>query len=199
LATGLIHLGLDRGDRVGMWGPNTYEWIVCQFATALAGMIMVNINPCYQSEELKFALEKVGIKALIAPPSFKKSNYYASVSDIIPEIILKAEGRGDFASHNFPSFRHFIIIDDQKLYRGGWRYSEVIKMGSEEDRIKLADIERCVQPDDPVNIQYTSGTTGVPKGATLTHHNVVNNAYFVGRRAGYAEKVSYLVNIIAIN
>uniref|UniRef100_A0A915AER6 Medium-chain acyl-CoA ligase ACSF2, mitochondrial n=1 Tax=Parascaris univalens TaxID=6257 RepID=A0A915AER6_PARUN len=187
-ATGLIHLGLDRGDRVGMWGPNTYEWIVCQFGTALAGMIMVNINPSYQSEELKFALEKVGIKALIAPPGFKKSNYYASVSDIIPELILKPEGRGEMSSHNFPNFRHFIIIDDQKAYRGAWKYSEVIKMGSEEDRIKLADMERQVQPDDPVNIQYTSGTTGFPKGATLTHHNVVNNAYFIGRRAGYSEK-----------
>ncbi|MCP9259826.1 Acetyl-CoA synthetase [Dirofilaria immitis] len=198
LATGLLHLGLNRGDRVGIWGPNLYEWIVCQFATALAGMILakvkwrcselqkytfvkfqVNINPSYQSEELKFALGKVGIKALISP------------ANVIPELAVKAEGRGDINADYFPTFRHFIIIDqdgDDKLYRGAWRYSDVIKMGTEEDRIKLADIERQIRPDDAVNIQYTSGTTGQPKGATLTHHNVVNNAYFVGRRAGYNEK-----------
>uniref|UniRef100_A0A1I8EVF0 Medium-chain acyl-CoA ligase ACSF2, mitochondrial n=3 Tax=Wuchereria bancrofti TaxID=6293 RepID=A0A1I8EVF0_WUCBA len=191
LATGLLHLGLNRGDRVGMWGPNLYEWIVCQFATALAGMILVNINPSYQSEELKFALGKVGIKALISPASFKKSNYYLSMVDVIPDLAVKAEGKGDVAADYFPKFRHLIIIDrddDDKSYRGAWRYSDVIKMGTEEDRLKLADIERQIQPDDPVNIQYTSGTTGQPKGATLTHHNVVNNAYFVGRRAGYNEK-----------
>ncbi|VDN03326.1 unnamed protein product [Thelazia callipaeda] len=195
LATGLLHLGLSRGDRVGMWGPNLYEWIVCQFATALSGMIMacfVNINPSYQSEELKFALGKVGIKALISPASFKKSNYYLSMVDIIPELAIKSEGRGDITADYFPCFRHFIIINqdanENQLYRGAWRYSDVIKMGTEEDRLKLADIERQVQPDDPVNIQYTSGTTGQPKGATLTHHNIVNNAYFVGRRAGYSEK-----------
>ncbi|VDP14115.1 unnamed protein product [Onchocerca flexuosa] len=171
LATGLLHLGLDRGDRVGIWGPNLYEWIVCQFATALAGMILasyfifvkfqVNINPSYQSEELKFALGKVGIKALISPADFKKSNYYLSMLDIIPELAVKAEGKGNVAADFFPTFRHFIIIDqpgDDKLYRGAWRYSDVIKMGTEEDRIKLADIERQIRPDDAVNIQYTSRT-----------------------------------------
>uniref|UniRef100_A0A915PSI8 Medium-chain acyl-CoA ligase ACSF2, mitochondrial n=1 Tax=Setaria digitata TaxID=48799 RepID=A0A915PSI8_9BILA len=178
LATGLLHLGLNRGDRVGIWGPNLYEWIV-------------NINPSYQSEELKFALSKVGIKALVSPASFKKSNYYSSIVDIIPQLTIKAEGRGDVTADYFPTFRHLIIIDQEgegKSYRGAWRYSDVIKMGTEEDRLKLADIERQIRPDDPVNIQYTSGTTGQPKGATLTHHNVVNNAYFVGRRAGYNEK-----------
>ncbi|EFO14809.1 hypothetical protein LOAG_13706, partial [Loa loa] len=120
LATGLLHLGLNRGDRVGIWGPNLYEWIVCQFATALAGMILVNINPSYQSEELKFALGKVGIKALVTPSSFKKSNYYLSMVDIIPDIAVKAEGRGDVTADYFPTFRHFIIIDrdgDNKPYR----------------------------------------------------------------------------------
>ncbi|VDM93834.1 unnamed protein product [Onchocerca ochengi] len=146
LATGLLHLGLDRGDRVGIWGPNLYEWIV-------------NINPSYQSEELKFALGKVGIKALISPAEFKKSNYYLSMLDIIPELAVKAEGKGNVAADYFPTFRHFIIIDqagENKLYRGAWRYSDVIKMGTEEDRIKLADIERQIRPDDAVNIQYTS-------------------------------------------
>ncbi|KAK0412027.1 hypothetical protein QR680_005989 [Steinernema hermaphroditum] len=189
LATGLLHLGLEKGDRVGMWGPNTYEWVVCQFGTALAGMIMVNVNPSYQTEELKFALGKVGIKALVCPPNFKRSNYYGSAVDVIPELTALPEGQSGVHSEEFPNFAHLIIFDpEERSYRGAWRYCDVISMGTEEDESKLAALERIVQPDDPVNIQYTSGTTGQPKGATLTHHNIINNAYFVGMRAGYHEK-----------
>uniref|UniRef100_A0A0N5AX23 Medium-chain acyl-CoA ligase ACSF2, mitochondrial n=1 Tax=Syphacia muris TaxID=451379 RepID=A0A0N5AX23_9BILA len=194
LAAGLLHIGLSKGDRIGMWSPNIYEWIVCQFGTAMVGMIMVNINPMYQSEELKFALEKVGIKALIAPPSFKRSNYYESICTVIPELLTQSEGGGEISVNDFPNFRHLILVDteDSKPRRGAWRYSEIINMATKEDYMNLQKISRSVQPDDPVNIQYTSGTTGEPKGATLTHHNVVNNAYFVGKRAGYSEKRSII-------
>ncbi|WKY12722.1 hypothetical protein Q1695_003933 [Nippostrongylus brasiliensis] len=189
LACGLIHLGVEKGDRVGIWGPNTYEWVTAQFATALGGMVLVNINPSYQSEELRFALGKVDIKALITPPGFKKSNYYQSVKDVIEEISLKPPGRSDVSSSCFPVFRHLIIFDpEDKPYPGAWKYSDVMRMGTADDRLKLAKIEREIQPDDPINIQYTSGTTGQPKGATLTHHNVLNNAYFIGIRAGYHEQ-----------
>ncbi|PIO77839.1 AMP-binding enzyme [Teladorsagia circumcincta] len=149
----------------------------------------VNINPSYQSEELRFALGKVDIKVLITPPGFKKSNYYQSVRDVISEIGLKPPGRSDVSSSCFPVFRHLIIFDpEDKAYPGAWRYSDVMRMGTADDRLKLAKIEREIQPDDPINIQYTSGTTGQPKGATLTHHNVLNNAYFIGIRAGYHEQ-----------
>jgi len=189
LALGLIHLGVEKGDRVGIWSPNYYEWIVSQFAAGLAGYVLVNVNPMYQSEDLYYALDKVGIKALIFPPVFKRSEYYGMLSSIMPELENYPEGQSGINSNTFPKLRHLIIFDpEDRAYRGAWRYSDVISMATEEDKRKLAQVERNVQPDDPANIQYTSGTTGKPKGATLTHHNIVNNAYFVGRRAGYHQR-----------
>jgi acyl-CoA synthetase (AMP-forming)/AMP-acid ligase II len=189
LALGLIHLGVEKGDRIGIWSPNHYEWIVTQFAAALAGYILVNVNPMYKSEDLYYALDKVGIKALILPLQFKRSSYYETLTSIMPELKNYPQGRGDINSNTFPKLRHLIIFnDDGNAYHGAWRYSDVCEMATDEDRRKLAQVELNVQPDDPANIQYTSGTTGKPKGATLTHHNIVNNAYFVGRRAGYHER-----------
>lgn len=193
LALGLIHLGVEKGDRVGIWSPNYYEWIVTQFAAAFGGYVLVNVNPMYQSEDLYYALDKVGIKALIFPPIFKRSEYYNTLASIMPELKNYPEGRSGIDSNTFPKLRHLIIFDtEDKSFRGAWRYNDVLKMATEDDKRKLAQVERNVQPDDPVNIQYTSGTTGKPKGATLTHHNIVNNAYFVGRRAGYHEKVNFV-------
>ncbi|KAI6185358.1 hypothetical protein M3Y98_00014100 [Aphelenchoides besseyi] len=187
LALGLTHLGLEKDDRVGIWSPNCYEWIVSQFASALAGFILVNVNPMYKTEELSYAIDKVGIKALLAPPHFKRSNYYKTIVDIIPDLPKYPEGKSNLNSNAFPKLKQLIIFDsvDNKAYRGAWKYSEVLGMGTLEDRRRMA--QRTIQPDDAANIQYTSGTTGKPKGATLTHHNIVNNAYFVGRRAGYHE------------
>ena len=161
LALGLIHLGVEKGDRIGIWSPNHYEWIVTQFAAALAGLILVNVNPMYKSEDLYYALDKVGIKALILPPNFKRSNYYETLASIMPELAHFPEGRSDINSNTFPKLRHLIIFnDDGKAFRGAWRYSDVCKMFNDDDRRKLSQIEKNVQPDDPANIQYTSGTTG---------------------------------------
>ncbi|KAI6223086.1 hypothetical protein M3Y99_01465700 [Aphelenchoides fujianensis] len=185
LALGLTHLGLEKDDRVGIWSPNCYEWIVTQFAAALGGFILVNVNPMYKTEELSYAIDKVGIKALLAPPHFKRSHYYKTLVDVIPDLPKHAEGKSNLNSNAFPKLKQLIIFDsvDGKAYRGAWKYSDVLGMGTAEDRRRMG--QRVIQPDDAANIQYTSGTTGKPKGATLTHHNIVNNAYFVGRRAGY--------------
>jgi len=187
LALGLTHLGLEKDDRLGIWSPNCYEWIVTQFAAALAGLILVNVNPMYKTEELSYAIDKVGIKALLAPPSFRRSHYYKTLIDIIPDMLLHPEGKSNLNADSFPKLKHVIMFDsaESKPYRGAWKYSDVLKMGTAEDHHRMG--QRSIQPDDPANIQYTSGTTGKPKGATLTHHNIVNNAYFVGRRAGYHE------------
>uniref|UniRef100_A0A914DMD3 Medium-chain acyl-CoA ligase ACSF2, mitochondrial n=1 Tax=Acrobeloides nanus TaxID=290746 RepID=A0A914DMD3_9BILA len=193
LATGLLHLGLEKGDRLGIWSPNHYEWIVTQFASALAGLILVNVNPMYMAKDLCYAIEKVGIKALIAPPSFKKHDYYAMLQEIIPDLEKLPENQGLIRTSRFPNLEHVIIFDKEgRSFRGAWKYSDVTQIGTRQDFQKLEKLEKIIQPDDPANIQYTSGTTGNPKGATLTHHNIVNNAYFVGRRAGYHEHRSII-------
>uniref|UniRef100_A0A7E4V015 Medium-chain acyl-CoA ligase ACSF2, mitochondrial n=1 Tax=Panagrellus redivivus TaxID=6233 RepID=A0A7E4V015_PANRE len=193
LALGLIHLGVEKGDRIGIWSPNHYEWIVTQFAAGLAGYVLVNVNPMYKSEDLYYSLDKVGIKALILPPAFKRNSYYDTLVSVMPDLLDYEEGVSNINSNALPKLRHLIIFDPTgKSYRGAWRYSDVVELATDEDRRKLAQVEKNVQPDDPANIQYTSGTTGKPKGATLTHHNIVNNAYFVGRRAGYHERRSII-------
>uniref|UniRef100_A0A915DAB0 Medium-chain acyl-CoA ligase ACSF2, mitochondrial n=1 Tax=Ditylenchus dipsaci TaxID=166011 RepID=A0A915DAB0_9BILA len=205
LALGLIHLGIEKGDRVGKAKSESQlissyiyrhlvtqqnEWIATQFGCALAGLILVNVNPMYRTEDLSYAIDKVGIKALLAPPEFKSSEYYNTLKDLIPELEKYPKGVGKITTDSFPKLRHLIIFDteEDRSYNGAWRYNHVVQLGNAEDRRKLYQIEESVLPDSPANIQYTSGTTGKPKGATLTHHNIVNNAYFVGLRGGYHEK-----------
>uniref|UniRef100_A0A914Z375 Medium-chain acyl-CoA ligase ACSF2, mitochondrial n=1 Tax=Panagrolaimus superbus TaxID=310955 RepID=A0A914Z375_9BILA len=186
LAASLLHLGLEKGDRVGIWGPNYYEWIVTQFATAMAGLVLVNINPAYQSNELRFALHKVEVKALITPPKHKSSNYYRTLCEIIPEMTAAPIGIGKIKSKDLPELKHIILFkpEENKPYKGVWHYSEVIEAAGSLDFKQLDEIEKRIKFDDPVNVQYTSGTTGNPKAATLSHHNLVNNSYFIGHRMG---------------
>uniref|UniRef100_A0A914HHD9 Medium-chain acyl-CoA ligase ACSF2, mitochondrial n=1 Tax=Globodera rostochiensis TaxID=31243 RepID=A0A914HHD9_GLORO len=188
LAAGLVHLGMEKGDRLGIWAPNKYEWITAQFASALGGFVLVNVNPMYHSEDLCYAIEKVGIKTLIAPPTFKRTDYYGILRELIPELEGAPRGDGRLCTDAFPKLRNLVIFDAEKrTFNGAWSYDAVMGMGTADDRRKLEQYEASTQPDDPCNIQYTSGTTGKPKGATLTHHNILNNAFFVGLRAGYAD------------
>ena len=177
LAAGLLALGLSPGDRVGIWSPNNAEWVMTQFATAKAGLILVNINPAYRLAELDYALNKVGCKALITADSFKSSDYVGMLRELAPEIERSAPGR--LQSKRLPALTTLIRIgDDDK--RGFLRFADVLDMGGERHRAQLAELAGKLQFDDPINIQFTSGTTGTPKGATLTHHNILNNGYFIG-------------------
>jgi len=158
LARGLMALGLDKGDRVGMWSPNNAEWVYIQFAAAKAGVVLVNINPAYQTEELRYALAQSGCRALVSATGFKTSDYAAMITEV----------RG-----SLPTLEHVVLVDTpewEALLAGGDRVSPG----------ELAARSASLTNLDPINIQYTSGTTGFPKGATLSHRNLLNNGYFLG-------------------
>ncbi|QBE62859.1 AMP-binding protein [Pseudoduganella lutea] len=177
LAAGLLGLGLQPGDRVGIWSQNCAEWVLVQFATARAGLVMVNINPAYRRTELEYVLEKVQCAALILAPAFKSSDYLAIANEVIPELRTSAPGR--LHSARLPHLRHVVRLGDGET--PGMRNFDTLLAPPDAARHEaLAAIEAALQFDDPVNIQFTSGTTGSPKGATLTHHNILNNGFFVG-------------------
>lgn len=162
-ATGLLALGVGKGDRVGIWAPNCAEWTVIQFATARIGAILVNINPAYRTSEVDYALNKVGCSVLVTAPRFKSSDYVGMLREI---------GRGAL-----PDLRHIVVLGEER-HDGLRSWGDLLH---EADADRLAAIDATLDHNDPINIQFTSGTTGQPKGATLTHRNVLNNGYFAGR------------------
>ncbi len=177
LAAGLLSLGLEPGDRVGIWSQNCAEWALTQFATAKAGLILVNINPAYRRTEIEYALNKVGCKALVTSPALKSSDYLAILNDLMPE--LKAATPGKLKANKIPELRTVIRLGKDKT-PGMLNFDDVASAGSNAERSRLVELTATLQFDDPINIQFTSGTTGFPKGATLTHRNILNNGYFVG-------------------
>jgi fatty-acyl-CoA synthase len=184
LAGGLLALGLEPGNRVGIWSPNNAEWCLTQFATAKAGLILVNINPAYRLTEVEYALNKVGCKALITADSFKSSDYAGMLAELAPELEHSSPGRLD--AKRLPNLRAVIRIGAGEK-RGFFRFDDVAAMGGDRHRARLGDLAKTLQFDDAINIQFTSGTTGTPKGATLTHHNILNNGYFVARAMDFTE------------
>jgi fatty-acyl-CoA synthase len=165
VALGLLELGVGKGDRVGIWAPNCAEWVFVQYATAKIGAIQVNINPGYRVPELSYVLNQSGVRTLVAAREFKTSDYVAMIAEARPDC---------------PGLRDVVLI-------GGQTWTELLETGRAADAGRLAEAEAGLSADDPINIQYTSGTTGFPKGATLSHHNVLNNAYFFARLAAYTE------------
>ncbi len=181
VAAGLLSLGLVSGDRVGIWSPNNAEWVITQLATAKAGLILVTINPAYRLSELDYALNKAGCRALVTATSFKSSDYIAMLCELMPELAEHGEmaGPGRLQTKSVPSLEHVIQIGPKTVTRA-IPFEAVAGHATEASRRRLAELADILQFDDPINIQFTSGTTGAPKGATLTHHNILNNGFFVG-------------------
>ncbi|MEE4161037.1 MAG: AMP-binding protein [Woeseiaceae bacterium] len=173
LGAGLLAQGLEPGDRVGIVAPNLAEWVAVQFGTAYAGLILVNINPAYRVGELEYALKKTGCHALIVVPEFKTSDYVAMLTEIAPELPRAAPAR--LRAIRAPELELVVTLGDDR-HPGCLRYADLIASADREYLDRLDDIAMTLDADDPINIQFTSGTTGSPKAATLTHHNIVNNA-----------------------
>jgi fatty-acyl-CoA synthase len=196
LAAGLLAIGVRKGDRVGIWSPNRVEWLLTQFATARIGAVLVNINPAYRLAELEYALNKVECKAIITAESFKTSKYLDMLQTLAPE--LASATPGDLHAAKLPELRAVIRMCDTET-PGMLTFSEVIEDGRERlgraGKAELDAIGATLNADDPINIQFTSGTTGNPKGATLTHRNVVNNGRFIAMAMRLTEADSLCIPV----
>lgn len=176
LAGGLYRLGFKKGDCLGIWSPNRYEWLLTQFATARLGIVLVNINPAYRVFELEYALNKVGCRGIITANSFKSSNYVGMLENLINNHDINS----DVATSNSQSFKDLIVICmGDEIPSGMLGFDEIVDTGCDVEVDELDLISNSLCPDDVINIQFTSGTTGLPKGACLTHINIINNAHFV--------------------
>jgi len=189
LAAGFLAAGLNPGDRIGIWSPNRIEWVLTHYAASCAGLILVCVNPAYRLAELDYALNKVECRALVTANRFKTTDYIGLLRTLAPELAHCAPGA--LRAANLPHLTTVIHVGDDDE-PGFFRFASVMEMGGAAERARLTELAQTIQADDPVNIQFTSGTTGSPKAATLTHQSLLNNAFFVGEICGIHAGDRYL-------
>ncbi|HEY5986199.1 MAG TPA: AMP-binding protein, partial [Streptosporangiaceae bacterium] len=171
IARGLLALGIEPGDRVGIWSPNNAEWVTLQYATAKVGAILVNVNPAYRTSELAYALAQSGVSTLVLAPRFRQADYLAMLDEVAGQV---------------PTLQRRVVLGPEAP-PGALRWDDLREAAARASVDQLREREALLQFDDPINIQYTSGTTGFPKGATLSHHNILNNGFFIGEGCRYSE------------
>jgi fatty-acyl-CoA synthase len=192
LARGLLGIGFSKGDRIGVWSTDNLEWLLLQMATARIGAILVNINPAYRARELAYALERSEVQGIFTIPSFRSSDYVAMLVELLPE--LKETQPDTLYNPKFPSLRRVVLYDPaapddtKRPWSGLLLWQEVLAAAGQVSQQQLDEITASLDRDDPINIQYTSGTTGFPKAVVLSHHNILNNAYFSARAMHFTEQ-----------
>ena len=190
LALGLHVMGYQRGDRIGIWSTNNIEWLLLQMATASIGVILVNINPAYRLRELAYALQRSEVQGLFLIPRFRRSNYVDMILELLPELAEE----GEIHNEAFPQLRHVVLYDPEQPEKtaspgvGFALWQDVLLAGKSHEQSILERLTAGLDFDDPINIQYTSGTTGFPKAVVLTHHNILNNAWFSARAMHLTER-----------
>ncbi|PIE46997.1 MAG: AMP-binding protein [Gammaproteobacteria bacterium] len=188
LASAMINMGLEKGDRLGIWSQNNVEWLIVQLATAKAGIILVNINPAYRTFELQYALNKLGCSVLVLMRHFKTSDYANMIKELCPEIYHKDYQQLDLVE--IPTIERIVWIDgpnSDETFSFMQKFSHWMAEGDANDP-RVAERQKTLDPHDAINVQFTSGTTGTPKGATLTHHNIINNGYLTGELLNFTHE-----------
>ncbi len=193
LARGLLGLGFGKGDRIGIWSTNNIEWLLLQLATASIGALLVNINPAYRPRELAYALQRSEVQCLVVIPAFRSSDYLAMLLELLPEL-QDANTTPELQNEDFPQLRRIVVYDPadpvatRRPHPGFLTWAELLTAGNTVSSGTLLEISASLDRDDPINVQYTSGTTGFPKAVVLTHHNILNNAWFSAQAMQFTEQ-----------